>query len=411
MNRESTTGPAATAVPPAKSITILGSTGSIGQSTLDVIRRLPESHVFALTANRRVDLMLAQCLEFRPRYAVMADAEAASELQQQLAGQDVPTEVLSGEQALSFVSEHQDVDTVMAAIVGAAGLLPTLAAVNSSKRVLLANKEALIMAGELFIEALARSGAILIPIDSEHNAIFQCLPQGARRVGEDLRSGGVRRVILTASGGPFRETPIEQLSTVTPEQACLHPNWSMGRKISVDSATMMNKGLEFIEACFLFGLRPAQLEVLIHPQSIVHSMVEYRDGSVIAQLGAPDMRVPISYGLAWPQRTDSGASFLDLASSGDLQFCKPDLQRFPCLRLGMEAAEQGGTMPAVLNAANEEAVAAFLEGRISFTDIPAIIAAVMGQIACGRADSLDTIRDADLQARSLAKEMLCKIKR
>ena len=257
------------------------------------------------------------------------------------------------------------------------------------------------MAGELFMSAVEEHQALLLPIDSEHNAIFQCLPHASRHVGGDVTSGGVRRVILTASGGPVRD-----LSSVTPAQACQHPNWSMGRKISVDSASMMNKGLEFIEACFLFGLRPAQVEVLIHPQSIVHSMVEYCDGSVIAQLGAPDMRVPIAYGLAWPDRTPSGASFLDLARSADLQFSAPDLERFPCLRLGMQAAEQGGTMPAVLNAANEVAVAAFLAGELSFTGIPVIIAAVMEQIACDRADTIDIIRNADFQARALAAQML-----
>jgi 1-deoxy-D-xylulose-5-phosphate reductoisomerase len=332
-------------------------------------------------------------------------------LQKKLSAAGIPTKVLAGEDALSLVASHEQVTTVMAAIVGAAGLLPTLSAVESAKKVLLANKEALIMAGELFVAALARSGSVLIPVDSEHNAIFQCLPPDARLIGSDVRKHGVRKVVLTASGGPFRELPIEQLAAVTPAQACKHPNWSMGRKISVDSASMMNKGLELIEACFLFGLNPGQIEVLIHPQSIIHSMVEYDDGSVIAQLGAADMRVPISYGLAWPARAPSGADFLDLISSGDLQFYKPDLSRFPCLELGMQAAEQGGTMPAIINAANEVAVDGFLKGLISFTDIPVIIGGVMKQIACSRADTLDTIRGADLEARFMAAEMLNRMRR
>ncbi len=392
-------------------VVLLGSTGSIGRSTLDVLSRMPACSVFALTANSNVELMLQQCLEHAPRFAVMVDADAAAALQDGLsAAGNAETEVLSGEESLSFVSAHTDTDTVMAAIVGAAGLLPTLAAVEASKKVLLANKEALIMAGELFTEALQNSSAVLIPIDSEHNAIFQCLPHDSRLIGSDVHAQGVRRIILTASGGPFRELPMEQLSAVTPQQACKHPNWSMGAKISVDSASMMNKGLELIEACFLFGVSPDQVEVLIHPQSIVHSMVEYCDGSVIAQLGAPDMRIPISYGLAWPQRVSSGASFLDLVANSDLQFSKPDLQRFPCLSLGVQAARRGGTMPAILNAANEVAVDSFLGGSISFTDIPVIIARVMAQITCDRANSLDIIRSADAQARLLATEVVAGIK-
>jgi len=392
-------------------ITVLGSTGSIGTSTLDVISRMPECSVFALTANTNTELMYKQCLEFEPCFAVMGNEEAALTLQKKFLRAKIPTEVLAGEAGLCFVASHEEVDTVMAAIVGAAGLLPTLAAVECAKKVLLANKEALIMAGELFVAALAHSGGVLIPIDSEHNAIFQCLPADVRLIGSDIRKHGVRKVVLTASGGPFRDMPVEQLATVTPAQACKHPNWSMGRKISVDSASMMNKGLELIEACFLFGLSPAQIEVLIHPQSIVHSMVEYSDGSVIAQLGSADMRVPISYGLAWPARASSGADFLDLVSSGDLQFYRPDLRRFPCLELGMQAAVQGGTMPAIMNAANEVAVDSFLKGLISFTDIPVIIARVMAQIACSRADTLDNIRGADLEARAMAAEMLHRIKR
>ncbi|MDT8428651.1 MAG: 1-deoxy-D-xylulose-5-phosphate reductoisomerase [Pseudomonadales bacterium] len=385
-----------------KAITILGSTGSIGMNTLDVITRSHDYRVFALTANTGVKTMLEQCLQFAPDYAVMADPGSAAQLQTALTEQASATQVLAGEDSLAFVAGHDQVDTVMAAIVGAAGLVPTLTAVRASKKVLLANKEALIMAGELFIAELAANQAVMLPIDSEHNAIFQCLPPESRLIGSDVLASGVRRILLTASGGPFRETPLAALPAVTPAQACLHPNWSMGRKISVDSATMMNKGLELIEACFLFGVSPQQIEVLIHPQSIVHSMVEYRDGSLLAQMGTPDMRIPIAYGLAWPQRMESGAEQLDLTKMQNLQFQHPDLERFPCLALGMQAAATGGTMPAILNAANEMAVAAFLEEQISFTDIPVIIAATMSQMTCGRAESLAIIRDADSQARTLA---------
>ncbi|MEZ5526794.1 MAG: 1-deoxy-D-xylulose-5-phosphate reductoisomerase [Gammaproteobacteria bacterium] len=384
-------------------VTLLGSTGSIGTSTLDVIARHPRYQLFALTANDSVDVMLAQCRQFSPRYAVMVNEQAAQRLEAACREEGLAVEVLAGQQALVEVATHPDVDTVMAAIVGAAGLAPTLAAVEHSKKVLLANKEALVMAGELFMAALARSKAMLLPIDSEHNAIFQCLPHESRLAGSADAHPGVRRIVLTASGGPFRDTPLETLATVTPEQACKHPNWSMGRKISVDSATMMNKGLELIEACFLFGVGPGVVDVLIHPQSIVHSMVEYVDGSVIAQMGSPDMRVPIAHALAWPERMHSGAPFLDLTRAGALEFREPDLDRFPCLRLGMEAASAGGTAPTILNAANEVAVASFLAGRSRFTDIPAIIAGVMAQMTCRRADSLDIIQQADAQARELAR--------
>lgn len=390
------------------SITILGSTGSIGKSTLEVIALHSRYRVFALTANNNVAEMLQQCLRFQPVFAVMVDADAASQLEQVLLGQGSTTRVLAGEEALLAVARHPSVDTVMAAIVGAAGLPPTLAAVEASKKVLLANKEALIMAGDLFMQTLAASDAILLPIDSEHNAVFQCLPPESRLAGSDIRRQGVRRIVLTASGGPFRETSLDELAQVTPAQACRHPNWSMGRKISVDSATMMNKGLEVIEACFLFGVGPQQIDVLIHPQSIVHSMVEYLDGSVIAQLGSPDMRIPISYSLAWPERINSGASFLDLAKQPDLQFFAPDLTRFPCLRLGLEAAEQGGTAPTILNAANEIAVESFLRGGIGFTDIPVIIARVQAQMTCRKADSIDIIRQADEQARAIARELTAR---
>ncbi len=391
---------------PSANITVLGSTGSIGKSTLEVVALHADYRVFALTANSNVLAMVEQCLRFQPRYAVMVDGTAADQLAAELHNVGCSTTVLSGEQALIDVAIHPEADTVMAAIVGSAGLPPTLAAVEHSKKVLLANKEALVMAGELFMRTLAASDAVLLPIDSEHNAVFQCLPPETRLAGGDIRSQGVRKVILTASGGPFRTLPVEQFGAVTPEQACRHPNWEMGRKISVDSATMMNKGLEVIEACFLFGVGPEHVEVLIHPQSIVHSMVEYMDGSVIAQLGSPDMRIPIAYSLAWPERINSGASFLDLTRQAALQFFAPDMERFPCLRLGIEAAAKGGTAPTILNAANEVAVESFLSGKISFTDIPAIIAAVLAQMSCELADSIDIIRHADKQARAVARRLI-----
>ncbi|MCB1666390.1 MAG: 1-deoxy-D-xylulose-5-phosphate reductoisomerase [Pseudomonadales bacterium] len=396
---------ASTASSPGRpqALTLLGSTGSIGTSTLDVVARHEQYRVFALTANDSVDVMLEQCRRFQPRFAVMVNEQAADRLARACRSEGLAVEVLAGSDALIDVASHPEVDTVMAAIVGSAGLAPTLAAVEHSKKVLLANKEALVMAGDLFMGAVARTGAVLLPIDSEHNAIFQCLPPESRLAGSANPHPGVRRIVLTASGGPFRDAPLEVLATVTPAQACKHPNWSMGRKISVDSATMMNKGLELIEACFLFGVGPDLVDVLIHPQSIVHSMVEYVDGSVIAQMGSPDMRVPIAHALAWPERMSSGAAFLDLARAGALEFSDPDLARFPCLRLGMEAAREGGTAPTILNAANEVAVASFLAGRSRFTDIPVIIAGVMAQMTCRSADSLDIIQQADAQARELAQ--------
>ncbi len=390
-------------------ITILGSTGSIGQSTLDVIALHAQYRVFALTANSRVDILFSQCLRFKPRFAVMVDESAAQTLDEMLRKEGLEIEVLSGAQALIDVAVHAEADTVMAAIVGSAGLPATLAAVEHSKKVLLANKEALVMAGDLFMETLANSDAVLLPIDSEHNAVFQCLPPESRFAGGDIRGQGVRRIVLTASGGPFRDSPLSSLRDVTPEQACAHPNWSMGRKISVDSATMMNKGLEIIEACYLFGVGAQYVDVLIHPQSIVHSMVEYNDGSMIAQMGSPDMRIPIAYSLAWPQRIESGAQALDLTAQSSLQFYTPDLERFPCLRLGMEAAKMGGTAPTCLNAANEVAVESFLQGKSRFTDIPAIIASVLEQMTCRKADTIDIIRQADTEARVLARAITDRI--
>lgn len=385
-------------------VTVLGATGSIGLSTLDVIARHPERYqAFALTAFSRIAELRGLCRLHRPRYAVVADSDRARELQYQLDNDGVRTRVLVGEGGLSEVSAHPEVDVVMAAIVGAAGLRPTLAAIQASKRVLLANKEALVMSGALFMQALRDSEAVLLPIDSEHNAIFQCLPSN---YSQGLGSVGVRRILLTASGGPFRQMPLEQLSTVSPDQACAHPNWSMGRKISVDSASMMNKGLELIEACWLFDARPDQVEVVIHPQSVIHSMVDYIDGSVLAQLGNPDMRTPIAHALAWPERIDSGVSALDLLQTGRLDFEAPDQQRFPCLRIARQAAQDGGTAPAMLNAANEVAVDAFLSGRIRFTEIASIIEDVLDLEASVPARCLADVLAADAQARTLASRWL-----
>lgn len=387
-------------------ITVLGATGSVGLSTLDVIARHPQRYgVFALTGFSRIAELRALCLAHRPRYAVVGDEEQARVLQDQLLGDGLDTRVLSGEGGLSEVAGHPDVDVVMAAIVGAAGLRPTLAAVQAGKRVLLANKEALVMSGGLFMQALRDSAAVLLPIDSEHNAIFQCLPADYSR---GLPVVGVRRILLTASGGPFRGLSAPELEHVTPEQACAHPNWSMGRKISVDSASMMNKGLELIEACWLFDARPDQVEVVIHPQSVIHSMVDYVDGSVLAQLGNPDMRTPIAHALAWPERIDSGVSALDLLRIGRLDFQAPDDQRFPCLRLARSAAQAGGTSPAMLNAANEVAVEAFLNRRIRFTEIASIIDDVLNREASVPTYCLEDVLTADSRARELAGHWLSR---
>lgn len=385
-------------------ITILGSTGSIGQNTLDVIARHPHRFtVVALTANARVDELAEQCARFHPQYAVMADVYAAERLRKILAQRAPDTEVLAGHEALLRVVALPEVDQVMAAIVGAAGLLPTLEAAQQGKRVLLANKEALVMSGALFMRAVQDNGATLLPIDSEHNAIFQCLP-------DDYTAGrpppGVRRILLTASGGPFRTLPIKQLYSVTPEQACAHPNWDMGRKISVDSATMMNKGLEIIEAGWLFGLDSEHIQVVLHPQSLVHSLVEYEDGSMLAQMGNPDMRIPISHALGWPERIASGDEGLDLLAHGMLQFELPDSTRFPCLELAVAAMQAGGTTPAILNAANEVAVAAFLERQIPFTSIHRIIEETLARCTANTADSLQAVLDDDAQARATAAELI-----
>ncbi|MDF3846006.1 1-deoxy-D-xylulose-5-phosphate reductoisomerase [Pseudomonas citronellolis] len=385
-------------------VCVLGATGSIGLSTLDVLARHPQRYsVFAITGHSRLAELEALCLVHRPRFAVVASDEQARHLQGALQAEGLATRVLVGEPGLCEVAGHPDVDVVMAAIVGAAGLKPTLAAVQAGKRVLLANKEALVMSGALFMHEVQAHGAVLLPIDSEHNAIFQCMPGDYAR---GLGQVGVRRILLTASGGPFRETPLDQLSEVSPEQACAHPNWSMGRKISVDSASMMNKGLELIEACWLFDAPPSKVEVVIHPQSVIHSLVDYVDGSVLAQLGNPDMRTPIAHALAWPERIDSGVSPLDLFGIARLDFQAPDEQRFPCLRLARQAAEAGGSAPAMLNAANEVAVAAFLERRIRFTEIAVIIDEVLNREAATPVESLDVVLEADRRAREAAQAWL-----
>ena len=387
-------------------ICVLGATGSIGLSTLDVIARHPERYqVFALTGFSRVAELKVLCLQHRPAFAVTADEASARVLREALRAAGLNTEVLAGEAGLCEVAAHPAVDAVMAAIVGAAGLRPTLAAVCAGKKVLLANKEALVMSGDLFMQAVQENGATLLPIDSEHNAIFQCLPVDHAR---GLKAVGVRRILLTASGGPFRETPLAELAHVSPEQACAHPNWSMGRKISVDSASMMNKGLELIEACWLFAAHPDQVEVVIHPQSVIHSLVDYVDGSVLAQLGNPDMRTPIANALAWPERIDSGVAPLDLFAVARLDFQRPDEQRFPCLRLARQAAEVGGSAPAMLNAANEVAVAAFLERRIRFPDIARMIEEVLQREAVIAVESLDAVFAADARARVLASDWLSR---
>ena len=381
-----------------QNLAILGATGSIGLNTLDVAARHPQRfRIYALSANERIDALAELCLRHRPRYAVVAHAAQADALRSRLGAG--ATEILTGQPGLERISAHPETDCVMAAIVGAAGLAPTLAAARAGKKILLANKEALVMAGPIFMEAVRAHHATLLPIDSEHNAIFQCLPN---LYSGDLGSHGVRRVLLTASGGPFREIALERLQSVTPEEACAHPNWVMGRKISVDSATMMNKALEIIEAHWLFGATPEQIQVVIHPQSVMHSMVEYADGSVIAQLGNPDMRTPIAHALAYPERIEAGVGSLDLSSIGRLDFAPPDFARFPALRLGYRALKEGGTSPATLNAANEVAVAAFLDRRLPFLAITAVIEAVMNDSSPRPLATLDDVLGADAAARRSA---------
>ena len=391
-----------------KRIAILGSTGSIGTNTLDVIRAHPERfEVVALTAAKQVERLAEQCVEFKPRVAVVSDAGSAKKLSELLLAKQVSTQVLYGPDALITAVLESDCDTVMAAIVGAAGLLPTLAAAKAGKRILLANKEALVMSGNLFMDAVRQGGGELLPIDSEHNAIFQCLPVHYSK--SPSQHHGVEELWLTASGGPFRNTSIAELSKVTPEQACAHPNWVMGRKISVDSATMMNKGLEVIEAYWLFGLPIEKIQVLIHPQSVVHSMVRYCDGSVIAQMGQPDMRTPIAYGLAWPDRITAGVQSLSLTQQAALNFMEPDLQRFPCLSLAFQAGKQGGTAPVILNAANEIAVAAFLDNALQYLQIPEVVERVLNTTPPSTPSSLEDILEVDAKSRVLATDVIQRL--
>lgn len=389
-----------------QNITILGSTGTIGEQTLDVIARHPQRYkVFALTANTNTKVMLQQCLDFQPQYAVMLGAAAAKVLAEQLATNNSKTVVLSGLSNLEQVCSDAAVDAVMAAIVGAAGLKPAMAAARAGKRILLANKETLVMAGSLFMDAVKQGGAILLPIDSEHNAIFQVMsPQGL----ENLKDGGVRKIILTASGGPFRQYTQAQINKVTPAMALTHPNWVMGAKITVDSATLMNKGLEVIEAHWLFNAQPSQIEVVVHPQSVIHSMVEYVDGSVLAQLGNPDMRTPIAYGLAYPERIDSGVSSLDFLTIGQLEFEAPDTKRFPCLQLAYDALKAGGTASTILNAANEVAVNAFLNDQIGFKGISDLIASALNKLAIENVNAVEQLVEVDQEVRQYACDWIAR---
>jgi 1-deoxy-D-xylulose-5-phosphate reductoisomerase len=387
-------------------VTILGSTGTIGQQTLDVISQHTDRYaVFALTAHQNVDVMLQQCVRYQPQYAVMQDAEAAQRLRQRLQAESFTIQVLSGMEGLIEVSAHEAVHAVMAAIVGAAGLLPALAAAKSGKKILLANKETLVMAGQLFMDAVKQGKATLLPIDSEHNAIFQAMPG---QPYDDLAEIGVNQIILTASGGPFRCYTKKQLAEVTPALALQHPNWVMGAKITVDSSTLMNKGLEVIEAHWLFNARPEQIEVVVHPQSVIHSMVSYVDGSILAQLGNPDMRTPIAYGLGYPERIASGVKPLSLVEIAKLEFEAPDTDRFPCLQLAYDALAVGGTAPAVLNAANEVAVAAFLRDDIHYLDIPRLLDDTLQKLPVEKVSSIDQLLEIDAQARACVQKAISK---
>ena len=393
----------------SRSIAILGSTGSIGQNTLDVIaRHRPNYRVVALTANTNVETLENQCLQWQPEFAVMGDDDSAQQLSDKLSNQGLATQVLSGVEGLQLVAGLEQVDTVVAGIVGAAGLLPTLSAAESGKRVLLANKEALVMSGQLFMDAVRNNDAVLLPVDSEHNAIFQCMPHAVPGKAAPEQHG-VNRILLTASGGPFRTLPLERFAEITPAQAVSHPNWVMGQKISVDSATMMNKGLEVIEAHWLFGVPQDLIEVVIHPQSIIHSMVSYTDGSILAQLGNPDMRTPIAHCLAWPERIGSGVEPLDIFDVAKLEFEKPDIQRFPCLGLCYQAMKAGGSATIALNAANEIAVEAFLRNKIPFTAIAEVIERVLNEITITHVKSLDVILNEDQSARKLAQLHVTKL--
>lgn len=396
-----------------QNMTILGATGSIGGSTLKVIAENPDKFsVIALTAGTNVEAMKALCVKWKPKYAAMSDSAAASILEKELKSLNLSTEVVAGEAGLSFVASLDEVDSVMAAIVGAAGLVPTMAAVKAGKRILLANKEALVMSGQLFIEAVEHYGAELLPVDSEHNAIFQCLPEQVQQsVGHcDLNSHGIESILLTGSGGPFRYTDVDRLKLVTPEQAIAHPNWSMGPKISVDSATMMNKGLEFIEAKWLFNCEREQLKVIIHPQSVIHSMVQYRDGSVIAQMGEPDMRTPIALTMSYPERISSGVAPLDFTKVGEFTFLEPDYSRYPCLKLAIEACYEGQHATTAINAANEIAVSAFLNKQLNFTDIAVVNERVLSKV-CSEShqlitDNLESLLELDRMARRLAQTVV-----
>ncbi len=388
-----------------KGVCVLGSTGSIGQSTLDVVARHPDRFkVVALTADRNVERLHEQCLRFHPEKVVLVNKEGAEQLRSRLSKLGLENiEVLQGSSSLTKVAALENVDLVMAAIVGAAGLMPTLAAVRAGKRILLANKEALVMSGQLFMREVEQSGAELMPIDSEHNAVFQCMP-ASYKPGQSRAE--VRSILLTASGGPFRTSPLSSFPSITPEQACSHPNWEMGQKISVDSATMMNKGLELIEASWLFNLPAERIKVVIHPQSIVHSMVDYVDGTVLAQMSYPDMRIPIAHAMAWPERIDSGVEPLNLTAVPSLEFEEPDYERFPCLALAIDALRRGGSCSVLLNAANEVAVAAFLRNAIKFTEIPVVVETVMNGLESNEAQSIDQILNIDARARSLANETI-----
>ena len=393
-----------------KGICILGATGSIGVSTLDVVARHTDLYkVIALTANNNIDLLYEQCLHHHPEVVVVVDESKAQVFREKVLNSPISNiKVLSGTEALEQVATLDNVDSVMAAIVGAAGLLPSLAAAKAGKTILLANKEALVMSGDIFMQAVAESGAQLLPIDSEHNAIFQCMPADYKA---GMTAKQARRILLTASGGPFREMPIEKMVDVTPDQAVAHPNWDMGRKISVDSATMMNKGLEMIEACLLFNMLPEQIQVVIHPQSVIHSMVDYVDGTVLAQMGNPDMRIPIAHAMAWPERFDSGAEPLNIFNVRRMDFEEANLERFPCLRLAYQAIAVGGVMPTVLNAANEIAVEAFLNEQIRFTDIPVIIERCMAAIEAQEAGTLEIILTIDQQARAVSRQIITELDR
>lgn len=391
-----------------KLVTILGSTGSIGESTLDVISRHPDAYrVFALSCNSNIEKLVKQCEKFKPDYAVVTSSESAILCSGLLSTKNIQTEVLVGIDGLNAVAVDDAVDIVMSAIVGAIGLEPTLCAVNSGKKVLLANKESLVMAGHLFMQAVNASDAILLPIDSEHNALFQCLPA----MTKGGKFSGVKKLLLSASGGPFRGKSMEQLEAVTPEQACVHPNWNMGKKISVDSATLMNKGLELIEASWLFSMPPEKIDIVVHPESVIHSLVQYVDGSVLAQLGNPDMRTPIAHALSWPDRMTSGVDDLDLIELGRLNFESPDPVNFPCLRIALEAARVGLDAPAVLNAANEIAVQAFLDLRIGFTQISEVIEGTLDATIFNEPESLAAVKDSDTKARIHTQKLISKIER